>query len=129
MRMEQLDQPLAPRSVFAVRVVRSLALALTLIATSLAVGMAGYHHFETMSWIDAFANASMILSGMGPLAAVTTSGGKIFAGSYALYSGLLLIAIAGVVLGPVLHRFLHRLHLADEDEQDEPKPPSKAKRS
>jgi hypothetical protein len=129
MKMERLYQPLAPRAVFAARVARSLAVAFSVIGVSLIAGMSGYHHFEKMSWLDAYANAAMILSGMGPLSAMATPGGKIFAGSYALYSGLLLIAIAGVVLTPVLHRFLHSLHIDDEDEQDAPRPPSKVRRS
>ena len=76
--------------------------------------MVGYHSFERLSWIDAFANAAMILSGMGPLAPLTTTGGKLFAGFYALFSGLALITIAGVVFAPVVHRFLHRFHLEHE---------------
>jgi hypothetical protein len=64
-----------------------------------------------MPWIDAFANAAMILSGMGPLAPLRTWGGKLFAGLYGLYSGLLLIAVAGLILAPIIHRVLHRFHL------------------
>lgn len=84
-----------------------------LILGSLAAGMLGYREFENMSWIDAFANASMILSGMGPLASPQTLGGKLFAGLYALYSGLMLILVAGVVFAPVVHRFMHRFHVTD----------------
>jgi hypothetical protein len=78
------------------------------------VGMLGYHYFESMEWIDSFANASMILSGMGPLEPMKTNGGKIFAGIYALYSGLALIGIAAIVLAPVFRRFLHRFHLDEK---------------
>jgi hypothetical protein len=99
---------------------RSLLLGLGLIGVSLALGMAGYHHFEHMAWIDAFANAAMILSGMGPLADMQTFGGKLFAGGYALFSGLFLIIVAGLVLAPALHRVLHSLHVADEDENETP---------
>lgn len=116
MPFEKVTQPLAPREVFVARVAQSLAWAFGLIATSLGVGMAGYHGFEAMSWIDAFANAAMILSGMGPLAPLQTTGGKIFAGLYAIYSGLVLIGAAGLVLTPLLHRFLHRLHLEGSDQ-------------
>jgi hypothetical protein len=116
MSYETLKQPLAPRSVFLARMARSLLLGLGLIGVSLALGMAGYHHFEHMAWIDAFANAAMILSGMGPLADMQTFGGKLFAGGYALFSGLFLIIVAGLVLAPALHRVLHSLHVADEDE-------------
>jgi len=73
--------------------------------------MLGYHWLEHMRWIDAFANAAMILSGMGPIDPLKTDGGKLFAGLYAIYSGLAVILIAGVVFAPVVHRFLHRFHL------------------
>ena len=73
--------------------------------------MLGYHWLEHMRWIDAFANAAMILSGMGPIDPLKTDGGKLFAGLYAIYSGLAVIIIAGVVFAPVVHRFLHRFHL------------------
>lgn len=116
MAYERLKTPLAPTRVFLARMAVSLLLAATLIGVSLAAGMAGYHRFERMSWLDAFANASMILSGMGPLAAMQTDAGKLFAGCYAIYSGLVLVATASLVLAPVLHRFLHRLHIAEEDE-------------
>ena len=76
--------------------------------------MLGYHLTEGMDWIDSFANASMILSGMGPLEPLKTAGGKVFAGLYALYSGLLLVLASGIVLAPILHRMLHQFHLAEE---------------
>jgi hypothetical protein len=81
------------------------------------LGMAGYSYFENMSVVDAYANAAMILSGMGPLAAPETTGGKIFAGSYALYSGLILILATGLVLSPVFHRVLHSFHVEDDDDE------------
>jgi hypothetical protein len=73
--------------------------------------MAGYHFLEKLPWLDAFLNASMILSGMGPVATIQTSPGKLFAGCYALFSGFALITSIGVVFAPVFHRFLHRFHL------------------
>ena len=109
-------KPLAPPRVFAWRLVASTAIGLALIAASLAAGMAGYHGYEGLAWIDAFLNASMILSGMGPLFQPVTVGGKIFAGIYALYSGLAVLVIAGIIFGPVVHRFLHRFHLESGDE-------------
>jgi hypothetical protein len=109
-------KPLAPLSVFARRLLASTAVGLSLVAVSLAVGMAGYHGYEGLPWIDAFLNASMILSGMGPLMQPVTTGGKLFAGTYALYSGLAVLVIAGVMFGPVVHRFLHRFHLEAEDD-------------
>ena len=107
-------KPLAPPSVFALRLVGSSALGLALVAASLFVGMAGYHGYEGLPWIDAFLNASMILSGMGPLMQPATHGGKLFAGFYALYSGLAVLVIAGIMFGPLVHRFLHRFHLEAE---------------
>ena len=80
------------------------------------VGMAGYHYTEHMSWLDAFANASMIASGMGPLAPLQSVGGKLFAGFYALFCGIVLIAAAGLILTPVFHRALHTLHIDDDDD-------------
>jgi len=80
------------------------------IAISLLVGMAGYHWLVALSWVDAYENAAMILSGMGPVATPETWGGKVFAGTYALYSGIALLATTAVVFAPVVHRFLHYLH-------------------
>ncbi|TMH80447.1 MAG: hypothetical protein E6H49_09450 [Betaproteobacteria bacterium] len=108
---ERHGQPLLSRRLFVRRVVRSLAAGALIITVSLSVGMLGYHWIENMRWIDAFANAAMILSGMGPLEPLKTDGGKLFAGLYAIYSGLAVILIAGVVFAPVVHRFLHRFHL------------------
>ncbi len=109
-------KPLLPTEVFVRRLIASVAAGCGLVAASLAVGMVGYHGFEGLPWIDSFVNASMLLSGMGPLFQPVTIGGKLFAGIYALYSGLAVLVIAGVMFAPVIHRFLHRFHLeADED--------------
>ena len=86
-----------------------ISLLLTLLA--LGIGMWGYHFFERMPWIDAFLNASMILSGMGPATNMVTFGGKAFAGCYALFSGLAFIAIVVIILSPVIHRFFRKLHV------------------
>jgi len=104
-------KPLASPRVFAQRLLASSALGFGLVIVSLGAGMAGYHGYEGLSWIDSFLNASMILSGMGPLFLPVTVGGKLFAGLYALYSGLAVLVIAGVIFGPVVHRFLHRVHI------------------
>ena len=104
-------KPLPPPEVFFRRLLASASLGVVLVTVSLAVGMAGYHGLEGLSWIDAFVNASMILSGMGPLMSPVTTAGKLFAGLYALYSGLAVLVIAGVIFAPVIHRFLHRFHL------------------
>jgi len=108
---ENRRSPLLPRRAFFARLARSFGVGLAVVAVCLGVGMAGYHHFEKLSWIDAFANAAMILSGMGPLAPLQTNAGKIFAGCYALFSGLAFISIVGIVLAPVMHRFFHKFHL------------------
>lgn len=100
---------------------RSSATIACLIVVSLGVGTIGYKVTEAMPWIDAFENASMILSGMGPAADMQTMGGKLFASFYALYSGLFLIAVMGAMLLPILHRMMSRFHL----EEDEPEGKSK----
>jgi hypothetical protein len=96
--------------------VKSFALAFCLISVSLLAGMAGYHFLEDLPWIDAFLNAAMILGGMGPVAPIQTNAGKFFAGCYALYSGLVVIAVAGVIFAPVVHRMLHRFHAQADEE-------------
>jgi hypothetical protein len=111
---ESKHQPLLSRQAFARRLARNFAAAMVLIGVSLIGGMIGYHYLEGMAWIDAFANASMILSGMGPLGTLQTWNGKLFAGFYALYSGLALVLATGIVFAPVVHRMLHRFHLEDE---------------
>jgi hypothetical protein len=107
---ERLCQPIAPRRRFVRRLIASSSMGLTLIAISLLVGMVGYHWLVRLSWIDAYENAAMILSGMGPVATPDSWVGKFFAGSYALYSGIALLATTAVVFAPVVHRFLHYLH-------------------
>ena len=92
---------------------------LVLVALSLAAGIAGYMGFEGLEPLDAFVNAAMILSGMGPLHNPQSVGGKLFAGLYALYSGFAVIGIAAVIFAPLVHRMFHRLHIADVD--DDPK--------
>ncbi|HUW38134.1 MAG TPA: hypothetical protein VMV91_12470 [Rhodocyclaceae bacterium] len=108
---ERHTAPLAAREVFLSRLALSLAAGFAVILLSLGMGMAGYRYFEGLSWIDAFVNAAMLLSGMGPLASPQTSAGKIFAGVYALYSGFVVLIAAGIAFAPVIHRFLHRFHL------------------
>jgi len=107
---EHRSKPLLPRRAFYRRVARSVCLGLLVIVLALGIGMTGYHTFEQMSWLDAFVNAAMILSGMGPMATLQTAGGKAFAGCYALFSGLAFIAILGIIFAPVFHRFLHKFH-------------------
>jgi hypothetical protein len=108
---ESRQQPLLSRVDFAKRLAASIGAAGLLIGVSLVGGMIGYRCLEDMAWIDAFANAAMILSGMGPLGTLNTWGGKLFAGLYALYSGLALILATSLIIAPVVHRVLHRFHL------------------
>ena len=114
MMFEHHTKPLLPRKVYYQRVARHAVLGIMVIMVSLGLGMIGYHVFEKLPWIDAFVNAAMILSGMGPVAPIQTDAGKIFAGCYALFSGLTLVAILGIIFAPVVHRFLHKFHLEDE---------------
>ena len=112
-RYERKSQKLATRAVFAQRVARSLGLGFSLIAFSLIAGIAGYMYFAQLPLVDAFLDAAMILGGMGPVAPLHNDAAKIFAGIYALYSGLLLIVVSGIILAPILHRVLHALHADD----------------
>jgi hypothetical protein len=111
---EARHQPLLSEAAYIKRLATHFLAAVLFVGGSLLGGMAGYRYLEGMSWIDAFANAAMILSGMGPLTPLQTWGGKLFAGSYALYSGLAVIVAMGTILAPVVHRFLHRFHLQDK---------------
>lgn len=86
------------------------AVATALVLGSLLIGMAGYAHYEGLAWRDAFLNAAMLLGGMGPVEAPRTAGGKLFAGLYALYAGLVFLVAVGIVLAPVVHRLLHKFH-------------------
>lgn len=102
---------LMPLRHFLTRLAYSILFGFACILVALFIGMCGYHFFEGMSWVDAFVNAAMILSGMGPLTALQTNAGKIFAGCYALFSGLVFIFILGVIFAPVIHRFFHKMHI------------------
>src|SRR5215472_2971268 len=108
---EHRKEALLPRRVFYRRVARGFAIASVLIGFALGIGMIGYHLLESLNWVDAFANAAMILSGMGPLAPLQTTAGKIFAGCYALFSGLAFLTSVGVFFAPIFHRLLHKFHL------------------
>lgn len=113
---EHVSQPLAQLHDYLRRQLRSIAFGIVFLLVALYGGMLGYHYVVGLAWVDAYENAAMILSGMGPLVAPATAAGKIFAGSYALFSGITVLAIAGVIAAPLVHRFLHRLH-ADPGER------------
>jgi len=108
---EHRSQPLLPRKLFVHRVLAHGGAAFAVLAASLSIGIAGYHFTEGMSLLDSFLNASMILGGMGPVGALQTGAGKIFASCYALFSGVVFILVAGLLVAPAAHRILHRMHL------------------
>lgn len=111
-------KPISTRR-FVARMLRHVFAALLLVALSLGVGMAGYGHYEHLPWRDSFLNASMLLGGMGPVESPATPHGKVFAGIYALYSGLVFIVSASVIGAPVVHRIIHRFHWAEADAAEE----------
>jgi hypothetical protein len=110
-RFERRGQPLASRRKFLIRMTIAIGLWIVLTIVGLAIGIAGYAAFEGMSFVDAYVNAAMILSGMGPVGELKTTGGKVFAGSYAILSGLIIVIATGFVLAPIFHRILHRFHV------------------
>jgi hypothetical protein len=110
-KFEHRAQPVVPPNQFIIRLAHSGTIALVLVAVSLLIGMLGYHTLERLSWIDAFLNASMLMGGMGPVDVPITYAGKLFAGLYALYCGLAVIFVAGIILAPIAHRILHKFHM------------------
>jgi hypothetical protein len=115
MPLEHHKKPLLPRKEFIRRQVRYAEFALLILLFSIGIGTAGYHLFGNLPWIDAFLNASMILTGMGPVDHLETKAGKLFAAFYALFSGISFLTFVGVLFAPVYHRFLHKLHLDIEE--------------
>jgi hypothetical protein len=111
----RVKPPLSPTA-FARHMSSYFAVALALLGVSLVAGMAGYHYFEGLPYLDGFLNASMLLGGMGPVDAPKTDGGKLFEGLYALYAGLLFLLLTAILLGPVFHHALRRFHFEDVDE-------------
>jgi hypothetical protein len=116
-RFEGRHERLAPFSIFAKRVAVSIIISTGLVAVALIIGVVGYHSLAGFGWIDSLLEASMILGGMGPVhgSDLTTDASKVFASAYALFSGLMFIGIMGVVLSPIIHRFLHKFHVDEED--------------
>ncbi|MEA2677942.1 MAG: hypothetical protein QOJ81_2083 [Chloroflexota bacterium] len=121
---ESYGQPMISRRAFLVRLAKHFALTLGLLGAWLLLGMLGYAWFGHLKLVDAFLNAAMIAGGMGPVDILTDDSAKIFAGVYAIVSGVVIIGAAGVTLAPVLHRVLHALHL-DEDDDEPVKEPGK----
>ena len=118
-RFERRREALLPPKQFALRMGRAMLLWLGLTIVGLAIGMIGYAASEGMSAVDAFVNAAMILSGMGPVAELKTTGGKLFAGFYAIFSGLFVVIATGFVLAPILHRVLHSFHIEEGKGNDD----------
>ena len=114
MEYESRTQRLLPRRRCVRRLVLHLSAAAALMLISLAIGIAGYAYFEGLPWLDGFLNSAMLLGGMGPVDAPKTDAGKLFAGLYALYAGLVFIVTVGVALVPILHRMLHKFHWTEE---------------
>jgi hypothetical protein len=115
-RFERRGQPVVSRWKFLARMLVAIGLWMILTLAGLAIGIAGYAAFEGMSFVDAYVNAAMILSGMGPLGELKTTAGKIFAGSYAIFSGLIIVIATGFVLAPIFHRILHRFHVETKED-------------
>ncbi len=101
-------------NVFINRVIRNLFIGFAIILISLSLGIWGYWHFEKMGFVEAYENAAMILSGMGPVSPIKTEGGKIFAGTYALFSGIIFLIVIAVIIAPVFHRFLHKFIISQK---------------
>ena len=115
---EHKNDPLLPRAEFVMRVAKSVLAAMLLVALSLAIGAVGYHASADLGWLDATHAASMILTGMGPVQPMNNAGAKLFETFYALFSGVVFLTIAALILGPLAHRLIHRFHLSVDDGED-----------
>jgi hypothetical protein len=114
MKLERRHEPLLPRKQFLVRAWRYAAGAAGVVALSLGIGVAGYHQFGHLGWVDSILNASFILTGMGPVDPLRTTAGKLFASAYAIFSGIAFLSTIGLLMTPLAHRFLHRFHLEEK---------------
>ncbi len=111
---EHKSQPLLPLHLFYQRVLKNIVVACGILAICLLIGVVGYRYLAGAAWVDAFHNAAMILSGMGPVITIESFEGKIFSAFYALFSGIVFITNIGIILAPSIHRLFHRLHLQEE---------------
>ena len=110
-KFEKNNQALATKGVYLKRVLKNILFAFAILIVCLAIGVLGYHFTDGVPWIDALHNASMILSGMGPVVQINSVGGKIFSSAYALFSGVAFITNIGLILAPMAHRLFHSLHI------------------
>ncbi len=109
-------KPMLSQKVYVQHLMRNAGIGAAILSVALLGGVLGYHCFEDLSWLDSLLNASMILAGMGPVDKVQTSGGKVFASAYAVFSGVVFLSSIAIVMTPVVRRMLHRLHLDIEEE-------------
>jgi len=114
---ERRGQPLLDRRSFVRRLTRHMLLAGGVLLVALGIGILGYRLLAGLSWVDAVVNAAMILGGMGPVDPILSTTGKLFAAAYALFSGVVFLVAAGVLVAPLLHRVLHHFHLEIDDAQ------------
>ena len=112
---EHHTHPLISKKAYLIRLVKNLLAAVLLVGLALGIGVVGYHDLAELSWIDSFLNASMILTGMGPMNPIVSVSGKLFASFYALFSGIIFLSSILIVMAPIVHRFLHKFHLEDEE--------------
>lgn len=115
MPFEHHTKPLLPRREYFKRIFRYALFSILLIAGSLGIGILGYHYFNQLSWIDALVNASMILTGMGPVDPLNNNEAKYFASFYSIFSGVVFLSTVAVFLSPIVHRFLHKMHISDSE--------------
>jgi hypothetical protein len=115
-RFERRKDKLAPFSIYVQRIAASLAIAIGLMLIALAVGIVGYHLIAGFNFVDSLLEASMILGGMGPVRELPNDASKMFASIYALFSGVIFIALMGIILSPVAHRVMHKFHIDETDE-------------
>jgi hypothetical protein len=115
--LESKHQPLAPVHVFRRRIIKSFLFGMAVMILCLMLGVTGYHYTDGIPWLDSLHNASMILSGMGPVVEIRSTAGKLFSSFYALFSGVIFITNIGITLAPAIHRFFHRLHVQPPNER------------
>src|SRR5260370_42548612 len=111
---EHYTKPLLPPELFLLRVLRYLGFTILLLSVSLGIGIVGYHYLDELTWLDSLLNASMILTGMGPVDPMKNDVAKWFASFYAIFSGVAFLSTVAVFLSPIVHRFLHKMHLSED---------------